>query len=707
MNLKVEASEIQLSAQYRRLPHPLQITGGKFSYYESRVGVEQLTGTLGKSSFSELSGGIDLAEDQRLAITSGKSSIHLVEIVPWLASFEKMRGISKYYGGAESILTLSQVKLNGPFFSPAKWHFNATGDVRDLELKNLPKRPGPIKITAAKFKADPDTLEYTHGQISLLDSAWEISGTHKNYFKGFDKDVRLKFEARLGSKFVQWLSESFDLPEETQIRPLTLSTSQLTYVRNGEKSISADLALKNGLMISTDFVLGSDKLRVEKLSVQDKDSRATMEMSLHDSVLGLSFKGNLVKTTLDQVMTENPWLTGWLKGDFKVHIDRNHLLKSAVWGELKGKGIAYPLKPDSPLKINDLAVTATTHKIDLQSADVTFSGSQFKAAGTMMRSAQNALLDMDIKADSLDLDQMIHTLKDNGGQTRGEKAPDLQSLPIQGNIRLKADRVNLGRFTWQPLHADIKLNNDTAEVSLQKAALCGISTPGTLIVSPPTIDFDIEAEAKDLELDPAKTCLAGGTFKADGTFNLEGRFQGRGKAGDLLKTSTGQVEFTAADGHIYHDVVMLEVLKFLNTLDVFNGRANVKDMKKKGFDYRSFRVKAKLQDGKLRYDEAVLHGRPMVVTAAGEHDLQTEQFNLTLLVAPLVALHSIFEHIPLIGGILDALDTLPLSAKGTVDNVRIRALAPSAIGYELQEMMKKTVERPINFVHGGQKTEVR
>jgi len=425
----------------------------------------------------------------------------------------------------------------------------------------------------------------------------------------------------MGSKSIRWFSGIFDVPPQIHIRPLTFLTSHINYTRNGEKIISADLALQRGLKISTDLVVSSEKSTI-------------------------------------------------------------------------------PLKPDTPLKINDLALTATTHKINLQSADVSFSDNQLKGTGTMTRSAQNALLDMDINADSLDLDQMIHALKDNGDKTRGEKAPESRTFPIQGKIRLTADRFNIGRFIWQPLHADIKLKNDTADVTLKKAALCGITTPGTLTISPPNIEFDIEAEAKDLDLDPARTCLAGGTFKADGTFNLKGRFQGRGKAGDLLKTSTGQVAFTAADGHIYHDVVMLEVLKFLNTLDVFDGRANVKDMNKKGFDYHSFRVKARLKDGKLRYDEAVLYGRPMVVTAAGVHDLQNQQFNLTLLVAPLVALDRIFEHIPIIGGILEVLDTIPLSAKGTIDNIHIKPLAPSAIGYELEEMMKKTVERPINLVHG-------
>lgn len=594
VKVKVAASDIQLSGQYGRLPHPLQITGGNFTYDENRVGVSQLSGKLGKSAFSALSGSLGLDSKKDLALASGQATLHLAEIVPWLASVEEMAAASKYYGGGKSIVTLSQVKLNGPLFSPAKWHFNLSGDVEDLLLKNMPGRPGPLKVASARFKADPKTFNYTKGDISMLDGVWNISGTHKNYFKGFDKNVRLKFNARLGAKSVQWLSQSFDLPDEIHIRPLTLSNSRINYVSNVEKTISAELAIKGGLKISTDLVLGADQLDLKKLFIRDNASQATIGLSRRNNLLTFSFKGNLNQTTLDPVLTENPWLTGSIKGDFKAHIDMNHLPASAVWGELKGKGLAYPLKPDTPLTINDLALTASTHKINLQSADVNLGGNQLKAAGTITRTARNALLDMDIRADSLDLDQMIHALSDNGSQTRGEKAPGSRAFPIQGKIRLKADQFKIGRFSWQPLHADIRLKNDTADITLQKAALCGITTPGTLTISPPNIEFDIAAEAKDLKLDPARACLAGETFKADGTFNLNGRFQGRGKAGDLLKTSTGQVTFTAADGHIYHDVVMLEVLKFLNTINVFDGQANVKDMNKKGFDYHSFRVKAKL-----------------------------------------------------------------------------------------------------------------
>jgi hypothetical protein len=155
---------------------------------------------------------LGLQAEYKLEITSGQSSVHLAEIIPWLASFDKVPEITKYYGGGRSIATLPVVKLEGPLFSPAKWHFNFSGDVKDLVLKDMPGRPGPLKIASAKFKADPQTLQYTDGQVSLLDSVWTVSGAHQNYFKGFDNDLRLKFEARLEPKSVQWLSEVLTCP---------------------------------------------------------------------------------------------------------------------------------------------------------------------------------------------------------------------------------------------------------------------------------------------------------------------------------------------------------------------------------------------------------------------------------------------------------------------------------------------------------------
>jgi len=291
-------------------------------------------------------------------------------------------------------------------------------------------------------------------------------------------------------------------------------------------------------------------------------------------------------------------------------------------------------------------------------------------------------------------------------KAQGNSLSDLgntDNMVIQGQLRDGEIRIPDIQFDLKDFAGKVVISRGILQSENLRARLCGISIAGTLKVSPPNVDLDLEAFAKDQELNPTKTCLVGETFKADGTYNLKGRFQGRGKAEDLLKTATGQVEFTAKDGHIYYDIILINVLKYLNTIGVLEGRVKVKDMEKKGFGYHSFRVKAKLQDGKLRYEKAVLHGLPMTVTAAGENDLQNGRIDLTLLVAPLVNLDRIFEHIPLIRGIPGNLDTLPLSVKGTLDNIHIYPLAPSAVWYKLKEMMKKTVGRPINLIRGGKR----
>lgn len=51
-------------------------------------------------------------------------------------------------------------------------------------------------------------------------------------------------------------------------------------------------------------------------------------------------------------------------------------------------------------------------------------------------------------------------------------------------------------------------------------------------------------------------------------------------------------------------------------------------------------------------------------------------------------------NIQLLSGVLKE----TYKVKGTVDNFHIYPLAPSAVGYKLQKMMKNTVQRPIKLI---------
>ena len=400
------------------------------------------------------------------------------------------------------------------------------------------------------------------------------------------------------------------------------------------------------------------------------------ELALFTKVKG-SAKGKLL---LDEVA-----------GKMKLKVDASDVHLSADYARLS-----------HPFQFTAARVNYDDRQIAIKSAHLAWEKMQLKMSGNIKPGSSNRMrLDMDVSATALDLAPLIQALNTTGAHKRGAKTSKHQSIPLEGNIRFKAERLNIGKFSWKPLHADISLKGETANIRLKKAVICGVSTPGTLKVSPANIEFDLEAIANNHELSHSGRCFLNRDFKADGRYNLKARFHGSGKAEELLKKATGEMQVTAVDGHIYHDAILISVLKFLNTLEVLTGKVNFEDMGKKGFGFHSILLKAKLHNGKLHYEEAVLRGHPMTITAAGEQDLSNGRIDLTMLVAPLVTLNRVFEHIPLIGGVLDTLDTIPLSVKGASGALHAIPLAPSAIGYALQEMMKKSVNRPIKLIHPG------
>ncbi len=300
-------------------------------------------------------------------------------------------------------------------------------------------------------------------------------------------------------------------------------------------------------------------------------------------------------------------------------------------------------------------------------------------------------LETDVRADLSQLLPILDRLIDN--KNVQERIAMIKDLKGSANGKLIIDKDRQG----------MKVNIDAADVTVEQADFCGISMSGTATGSSEVFAFGLDALATDQSLKTTLDCFEIDAIEADGTYRLKGRFKGRGKIENLLDATSGHVAFSVpAGGRIYHDLILLSVLKFFNTLERLDSQVNVADMGKKGFGYHSMRVKAKLQDGKLRYEEAVLRGQPMIISASGEHDIINGEIDMNLLVAPLVTVDRIFEHIPMIGGSLGTLDAIPLAARGASDNIHIYPLALSAIEHGLTETMKNSVDRPIKLLHASE-----
>ncbi|MGW8195161.1 MAG: hypothetical protein ACWGOX_12945, partial [Desulforhopalus sp.] len=344
-------------------------------------------------------------------------------------------------------------------------------------------------------------------------------------------------------------------------------------------------------------------------------------------------------------------------------------------------------------------------KIEIQPAELDLDDMQIILSGSVRPGSAGGLqVDLDLDTDRVDLDKLITDIKGLRKPSGKNSGAIYNPLPISGEISLRSKEFKAKTVVIQPLQADIRVKKGSAEITFKKVDLCNIPVAGTIELSPQDIAYHLEADGKGQQLKPALTCLNNQNINADGLFDLagslEGTVEGIGEVTDLFKVSSGHFGLGVADGHIYRDFLFLNVLKFLNINKVITDRA-LGETKEKGLAFKRLETQITVENGKLKYNKIVLDSNMMKLTGAGEIDLAKNRIHFTLLVAPQTAINSILGYVPLVGSLLQTIATIPLGVRGTVDDVHILPLSPSAVGYEIKEVMKHTLGLPMKLIRLG------
>jgi hypothetical protein len=368
-------------------------------------------------------------------------------------------------------------------------------------------------------------------------------------------------------------------------------------------------------------------------------------------------------------------------------------------GELNGKNISIPTSFKTPLLVRKILVTGTPETVSLESADLSWNDTALSLSGTITpNSPERPKIDLDVEADSVDVGKILVNIK-NIPKVQDKKPTKTFSSPVVGTVHFRAKKVKTKNFTIQPLQAEIQLQDEGANVTLKKMGLCTIMTAGTINIISNNVDFQLKPEAQGQQLSATLNCFTDKHFKADGTFERDGYLEGHGTVDVLFKSTSGSLELHISDGHIYHDIVLFNVLKFLNATQVLTGRISSSRMREKGIGFDRFESQVKLKKGKLKYEKFIFDSNEIKLSGAGEIDLFTKKIKFTLLAATQTTASTLLGDIPLIGGALQAIATIPLTIEGTIDDVHILPLAPSAVGYELREVTKLIFGIPLHLVH--------
>jgi len=696
----VSASEIKVSARHRSLPFPLKVSDGALSYENEQLQIKSLSGSLGTSAFAELSGTIGFGSAKTFSITSGTSRIVIKDILPWLSSFKPVSRITAYYGGGKSILNLTKAESSGSLDDLSHVQFNLTGDLHDLTIKNLPSQPAPLAIASMRLSADQKTLTFADLQAHMLDGSVNISGKYPDYLSLLPEGISLSFVGRAGPQLIGWINDIGKLPPWLNLRPLIFRKSYLTYAFEEGHQISAAFALQDDLEFSTDLKLAQDVLAVNSLKLQDHLSKASFTARKAGKLMDFTFEGALHNATVNKLTNLPMVQSGSLDGQAKISLNLANNYDIKLLGELSGKQISILSLPEAPLILKEITVKGVPEGIDIESADLSWSGASVKVAGTIWPKAGAVpKLALRVEADTLKTDTMMKTFSSRNHKSDAATDPRSIFSLFDGGASFKANSLTVLDYAIQKLAAEVRFPDDKAEITVKEAVFCTIPVNGTMTLNQQQISYHAEPIVDAQNLSSIVDCLFDKQLRADGILDFTGSFDGHGAVSDLAKSTTGQAEIRISEGRVYRDIIILNVLKFLNASEVLTGQVRAKNMTEKGVGFDRIEVQVKLDKGKLLFERFIFDGEEFKLSGSGHMDILEKRLDFTLLAAPLKTSSTVLEHIPLIGGILETLDTIPLRVNGTFENVHFLPLAPSAVKDELLDIMNDAVDIPVKLVH--------
>ena len=691
LKTRVDIQEMNLTAHYGRIPYPVEIDQGQFSFDGERIGLKDLSGKVGASSFSGFTANLGLGKKQDLEILSGALSLVLGEVHSWLSSVEAVKNLLKDVPSLKGVLNLNTVKLGGPISSPGDWRFETAGELRGVEVKAR-SFPWPITITSGKFRATQKELSLNNFQTKLLDASFNVSGSLQGYLRSIEKgDLDLK--GAMTSRDIHQFSSFLGLKSGIFIRSaLSVSEGHLSWTKAGDTSFKGDIAVKEGPQISLDILRGTDRLKVNRLRVNDAASQADMTFDFQGRMLGVTFSGELSERTLDRIFVGYQFQDGWARGDFRAKIDLDQPMESTAQGKINVHALTLPWQFKKPLEVSEISLDAQKNRVSVVLAIFAWGEERFALSGDVNFTKEKIKLDIDLSAENIDLEELQEVF--GNGEKRAEKKP---ALTVEGIIRLWSGSLTFQKYTWTPFIADISLGDSGVEVNVKKANLCGMDTPGIVKVREKNVFLDIEPFFKGQEIESAFRCLLNHQVRVTGNFEFYGRILARGRPEELVKSLEGNIEFHAKDGRIDYLLGLVRILDFLNVMEIYRGK--LPDLKKQPLPYDRITIRGTLQNDKMIIKEWTIDGPTLELTSQGEIDIADQKMNFTVLVAPFKTVDRVTKLIPLVSDIFaGTLITIPVKVHGDLKDPKVSPLSPSAVGAELLAMMKRTLGLPFKII---------
>ena len=698
---KVSILKAAISGSYDPIPYPISVKEGRFQYGDGKIALDSVSGTVGLSSFSEVTGSLSYSGARQIEVESGTFSLDVAQTSNLLNRFAVLPKGLRDVDFTQGRLDLIALSLKGPLDQPSQWDFSSTGSVSGIAVKHA-NLPGVMNVSGGSLSATPAKLTVSDAKVNLLDASVTVEG----FLQGFN-EAPLSLDATatgaIGGEVAGWLSRQIELPKELMLRsPLQVTKGHVLWKEGGDVAFQGDLTVAGGPRLSLDLVRAPQTVEVKEILIADGEQRARMTFDIGRDKFALSFNGALEQKTLNQIFQAPPLEASLIQGDIEVSAFLEEPHRFTASGRLAGKELRVPLKDEHAI-VEFFFLEADPNGLNLRSANLRWRDSRLSFMGKLLAEPKALRLDMDVSADQVvweEFDQLV-----NRGSKGGDNSVLGRALPpLEGTVRLKADRFTLAGFSSSPFQAVASLSQNTVNVQIKHADVCGIATVGNVDVASGEIGLDVSFSVTGGQLESTSSCLSDNKQAIKGNYSLTGRLSGRGTPEKIAQTLRGDFDFSARDGEILQsptvDTPLEAAFNYLNNTGDFS--LVFPDLDKESFPFRLISSRGTVQGTSLVNDEVTLLSSLYTIAGTGRIDFEHKQIDARGLVSVLLPGDRFIRRIPVVGsflaGSIVGIVGIPIRMTGSLEHPDVTYLAPADVGAELLRIPVRILGLPLDAI---------
>ena len=388
LSARVSILKAALKGSYDSIPYPISIKEGRFQYGAGKVALEGVSGAVGLSSFSDLTGSLDYNDSRQIEISSAKFSLDLAQTKNLLNRFELLREELSDIDFARGRLDLASLSLKGPLDDPGRWDFTSAGTLGKIAVKHA-KLPGVMNLTGGKFSATPAKFTVSNAKVNLLDASLSVDGSLESPDRA-PLSLDATASGAIGAQMTEWISRQIDWPKQLTLRsPLQLTKSRVLWKKDGDVAFTGDLTVAGGPRLSLDMVRAPQTMLVKEIVVADGTQIARMTLDLKQDNFAFSFNGDLEQRTLNRIFQKPPLEGSLIQGDIEVSAFLEAPLRFTARGRLAGRELRLPLNGESAI-VEFFFLEADQEGINIRSADLSWRNSRLSVMGKLLADDKSA-----------------------------------------------------------------------------------------------------------------------------------------------------------------------------------------------------------------------------------------------------------------------------------------------------------------------------